>query len=84
MIYVQVHCLTFAILKIDPDRIVMLYVPTLPFTATYFIASLICNLCQDGFEDIGNSLYNSKCYLMSMEDKKDLLKILMVTIIRDY
>lgn len=46
--------------------------------AMYFSVSYCCLLIKESFENVGQSLYMSKWYLMNVHHRKDFLKILML------
>lgn len=67
-----------AMYNIHPTTILIQIFPVVLFTLQYLVVSKISSAIEDSHTDIANSLYASKWYLLSNEDRKTMLRIMMM------
>lgn len=73
------NCLLYMLMLVDPRQSIM-YSGSLIITAgIYFFASVISTLVGQGFDNIGEALYQSKWYLLAVKERKMFLMVLMMS-----
>lgn len=77
-LYVLACSAFYVLLLFSPGRALSMCPVLTTVTLAYFFVSVFCELVKKRFEDIGQSLYSSKWYLLKPCCRKDFLMILMM------
>lgn len=71
-------CLFVIMLLVDPQRIMVFGVSALLVSIQYLITSVISSNVKSAFEGIAVAVYDSDWYWLDQQEKKVVLKILML------
>lgn len=78
-IFVTAASNLFVLLTLDISRSIV-FTPMLGTACVqYFLCAYVSGIVEQSFENVGNALYDSNWYLLQPNQRKDFLKIFMIT-----